>query len=497
MNYQHTVPLYPHEQFPIGIWKALAFVQNAVQSPPALVATMAIGVMSEAVQGVADVQLPNGPRCPTSTWVLGVVDSGGGKTPTLNMLRRGVLEWEAQRYQEHVVKLEQYEIDHQAWKLELEELSCDLRTAVRKKQDTREARQCLDAHMRAKPKKPRRLKVTYSDATVEALLHGMAEFWPNVALAIDEASIFFNGRMQDGLAQLNQTWDGQSISIDRRGQDEPTLIERPRATLILGIQSAQLQKYFRRRGTEGRDLGSMARMLVCSPPDYQGFRNVAPMELDQQPLDAFHQRVQELLTQSIGEDGEPIVQKRLVEFSTEAAERFHNLREQIEWNIRPFGCMANVRDYAAKATRHVAKLAAIFEVFENDSDVIGLEMLERAINIIEWHIKEYQRLFALPAEVPQCEQDADALYPWLWQFFIRRGNRYLMRNDIRKHAPNSIRSKERLEQALQVLCQRGLVGLWHLGRINIVDMQPGLGYDSAALSVAIACYRHRRGTEQK
>ncbi|MCL6264488.1 YfjI family protein [Craterilacuibacter sp. RT1T] len=497
MNYAFASSWYPFDQFPPDIWQALNVVQCQVQSAPALVGTMAIGVMSEAVQGIADVQIPQGPRCPTSTWVLGVVDSGGGKTPTLNMLRHGSVQaWEARRYQEHAVLLEQYEIDHQAWKLELDELSSDLRKAVRKKQDTSDAKQYLAAHMLAKPEKPRRLKLSYSDATVEALLHGMGEFWPNVALPIDEASIFFNGHMANGLPLLNQSWDGHTISIDRRSQDEPILIDQPRATLILGIQTAQLQKYFKRRGSEGRDLGTMARMLVCCPPDNQGYRNVSPIELDQRPLDVFHQRVQALLTQSVGEDGEPIAQKRLVEFSPEAAERFHNLREQIEWNIRPFGCMADVRDYAAKATRHVAKLAAIFEIFENDSDVIGLEMLERAINLIDWHIKEYQRLFALPPEIPQCEQDADLLLPWLYQFANHRGNRYLMRNDIRKHAPNSIRSKDRLMAALQVLCQRGQVGLWQLERISYVDMQPTWGYDPAALSVAIGCYRNRRGLAQ-
>ncbi len=494
MNYAFSPLWYPCDQFPSGIWQALDVVQRQVQSSPALVGTMAIGVMSEAVQGVADVQIPQGPRCPTSTWVLGVVDSGGGKTPTLNMLRRpSVQAWEAQRYQEHGTLLKQYEIDHQAWKLELDELSNNLRKAVRKKLELSEPKQRLAAHMLVKPKKPRRIKVSYADSTVEALLHGMAEFWPNVSLPIDEAAMFFNGHMADGLPSLNQCWDGQSLSIDRRSQDEPALVDEPRATLILGVQTALLDKYFKRRGSEGRDLGTMARMLVCCPQNNQGYRNVAPIELDQRPLDAFHHRVQALLTQSVGEDGEPIAQKRLVEFSSEAAARLHDLRSQIEWEVRPFERLADVRDYAAKATRHIAKLAAILEIFENDSDVIGLEMLNRAISFIDWYMKEYQRLFALPPEIPLEEQDAGTLYPWLCQFADRRRNRYLVRNDIRKHAPNCVRSKERLEQALQVLSRRGQVGLWQLGRISYVDMSPQWAYDGTALSEALGSYRNRRG----
>lgn len=497
MSYNFDTPWFPFNEFPPGIWQALDVVQRQIQSSPALVGTMAIGVMAEAVQGVADVQIPQGPRCPTSTWVLGVVDSGGGKTPTLNMLRRpSVQAWEAQRYQEHVTLLEQFEIDHQAWRLELDELSNDLRKAVRKKLELSEPKQRLAAHMLVKPKKPRRIKLSYSDSTVEALLHGMAESWPNVTLPVDEAAMFFNGHMADGLPSLNQCWDGQSLSIDRRSQDEPTLVDEPRATLILGVQTALLEKYFKRRGSEGRDLGTMARMLVCCPPNNQGYRNVAPIELDLRPLDAFHRRVQALLTQSVGKAGEPISQKRLVEFSPEAAARFHDLRRQIEWEVRPFERLANVRDYAAKATRHIAKLAAIFEIFENDSDVIGLEILNRAISFIDWYVKEYQRLFTLPPETPQEELDADTLYPWLCQFANRRGNRYLVRNDIRKHAPNSVRSKERLEQALQVLNRRGLVGLWQLGRICYVDMSPQLVYDQTALNMALGSYRSRRGMGQ-
>lgn len=494
MNNFNVVLGYPFHMFPTKIWQALNSVQMQTQSPHALVGTMAIGVMSEAIQGIADVQIPQGPRCPTSTWVLAVVDSGGGKTPTLNLLRnRSVQAFETSHYQAHDAELEQYEIDHLAWKLELDELSNALRKSVRKQQDTSELKQRLAEHMLAKPKKPRRIKLSYPDATVEALLYGMAESWPNVALPSDEASLFFNGHMADGLASLNQCWDGQPLSIDRRSLDEPITVNAPRVTLILGIQTALLEKYFKRRGNEGRDLGALPRMLICCPENNQGFRNVTPAEVDLQPLDAFHERVQDLLKQSIDKDGKPIDQKRVIEFSPEATTRFHELRGQIERELRPEGLLESVRDYAAKASRHVAKLAAIFELFENDSYVISLDMLERAINLIDWHVGEYRQFFVLPPEMPQEMQDADMLYPWLCQFTQRRCNRYLMKNDVRKHAPNCLRSKQRLEQALLVLAQRGQISLWQLGKIGYIDMSPHLPYDPISLQVALNSYRIKPG----
>lgn len=494
MNNFNVVLGYPFHMFPPKIGQSLHSVQVQAQSPFALVGTMAIGVMSEAVQGLADVQIPQGPRCPTSTWVLAVVDSGGGKTPTMNLLRnRSVQAFETSQYQAYEAQLEQYEINHLAWKLELDERSNELRKSVRKKEDASELKQRLAKHMLAKPKKPRRIKLSYPDATVEALLYGMAESWPNVALPSDEASLFFNGHMADGLASLNQCWDGQPISIDRRSLDEPITVDAPRVTLNLGIQPALLEKYFKRRGNEGRDLGTLPRMLICCPESNQGFRNVTPAEVDPQYLDAFHKRMQALLTQSIDEKGEPIAQKRVIEFSPEAATRFHKLRGEIEWELRPGGYLESVRDYAAKASRHVAKLAAIFELFENDSDVISLDMLERAISFIDWYIKEYQRVFTVPPEMPQEVQDADMLYPWLCQFVNRRCNRYLMKNDIRKHAPNCLRSKQRLEQALLMLAQRGQIALWQLGKTCYIDMSPQLPYDPTSLQTALNNYRIKQG----
>lgn len=493
MNYANPMPLYPLHMFPPKLWQALNLVQMQIQSSPAMVGTMAIGVMSEAVQGLADVQIPQGPLCTLSTWVLAIADSGGGKTPTMNMLRiRSVVAFEAGKYQAYAAQLEQYEIDHLAWKLELDELSNALRKAVRKKQDTSELKLHLATHMLAKPKKPRRIKLSCPDPTVEALLHGMAKFWPNVALPIDEASLFFNGHMADGLASLNQCWDGQSLSIDRRSLDEPITVDAPRVTLNLGIQPDLLGKYFKRRGNEGRSLGALPRMLICCPENNQGFRNVTPIALDLQHLDAFHQRVQALLAQSIAEDGEPIAQKRVIEFSPEAATRFHELRGQIECDIRPGGWLEPVSDYAAKAARHVAKLAATFELFENDNGVISLDMLERAISLIHWYVAEYRRLFTSPPEMPQEVKDADTLYPWLCQFATRRCNRYLMKNDVLKHAPNCMRSKPRLEQVLQVLWQRGQVGLWQLGKVGYIDLSPLQPYDPTSLQTALNSYRAKR-----
>lgn len=484
---------YPTHAFPMMIQNAMTAVGIQTQVMPELVGTLTVGVMSEAVQGVADVQIPQGPLCPTSTWVLAVVDSGGGKTPTLNLLRnQSIQAFEAAQLQAYQCKFQQYETDRLTWQLELDELSSALRKAVRKQLDTTELKQSLAAHMQQAPKKPRRVKLSYPDATIEAFCHGLAEHWPNASLPTDEASMFLNGHMANGLASLNQCWDGQPICLDRRSQGQPLTVDAPRVSVILGIQSGQLEKYFNRRGTEIRDLGTLPRMLICCPPDNQGFRNVMPTHINPAHLAWFHDRAQELLKQSMTDAGDPISTKRVITFSPEAEARFHQLRIEYENSIGP-GCFRqSVRDFIAKATRHVARLAAIFEVFENGSDVISLDMLERAICLVNWYAVEYQRLLTPPPELPQELRDAEELYPWLWNFMQRRCNRYLIVNDIRKHAPNALRDTPRLKAALLNLGQRGMLVYYILDKIHYIDMQPQLIQDSSALQFAIESHRTRR-----
>ncbi|SCK09200.1 YfjI family protein [Vogesella sp. LIG4] len=485
---------YPYDALPALVQNAVYAVHCYTQSPLPMIGTFALSLMAEAVQGVANVQIPSGPLCSLSLAVLAIVESGGGKTPALNMLRKAVVEFENALQLKYAGALKSYEAELKIWQLTNAEYEKALRKAVAKSLDLTDVQNRLLAHQQAKPKKPRHPILTYANPTIEALVNGLANYWQNAALVSDEASAILNGRVTQVLALLNSMLDGAKVSMERKGEPDPIIVQHPRLTAVLALQPGQLEKYFKRTGDDALDIGFMARMLVCKPLVLPGTRNVQPVDVDPQFLAALHERVTSLLQQGIAPDGEPIRQKKVVVFSPEAAEAYVGVRQYIEQQQMPGGAAEHIKDFAAKAGRHVAKLAAIMEIVVNDSYVISLDMLQRATRLIYWHADEYRLVFAKPAELPQPFVDANLLCAWLHNFSQTRTPRYVMKNDVLKHAPSALRNKQRLEEALQVLQQQGRVG-WHFlyqGKMQFLDLFPSLPADQYALEVAINQYRMKK-----
>lgn len=483
---------FPEQALPEMVRRAVWATHQKIQSPLSMVATLSIGVMSEAVQGVAGVQIPDGPYCPLSCWPLVIAETGMGKTPSMNMLRHPIPVWEAAQQAQYQKAMEGYKAEHRAWELELAEYEQAVRKAARKGLDTLASKKRLAEHMALEPKPPRKITLTYQDATPEAFCQGLCDNWPNASLVNDEAASCFNGHMGQAMAMLNQRWEFQPLSIERVSRDKPLYVQDPRVTLNWATQPGPFWRYMARRGQEARELGTLARFLCCQPDNNQGLRHVGPVEIGPQEMHGFHDRVTACLQASIGEDGEPLAEKLVLTFSQEAATRYHQIRAEMEGALRPGGCLENVKDYAAKAPRHLARLAGLFEYFETGNTIISLEILERAHTVLAWFINEYIRLFVPAPAIPQEQLDADRLYPWLQQFAQKRNNRCLIKNDVRKHVLNELREKERLERALMVLHLRGWIFHGILEKVCFIDTMPSLGCDPAALNAAMHTYRSLR-----
>lgn len=453
------------------------------------------GVMSESAQGYADVQTPGGPVVSLSLWMLILAEPGDGKSPTLRLLRRPIIELEAEHVRLHVDALAMHSTDMLAWQAEQDEILSGIKKAVRKDEPAEPFKQRLAIHAQQKPKKPRLRKLTYCDITPQALHYGLAHNWPHAAVVSDEASQFFNGRGANDLGALNQAWDGSNIVVDRRGEDGSFTVEDPRITLLQMIQRGPLTRYFRRRGMEIRENGTLSRCLITEPPSLQGnryFNGELPLS---NFLPLFHSRVKGFMDASIDENGDPIKTRKLLVFSEAAKELFISTQNDIERALLPGGLLFQAKDYAAKIMRNIAKIAGLLHLFEYGMDVdeISLDTLDRAISISRWYVDEFLRLFTAPPEISQELQDAEKLYQWMFNQACRNGNRYLLKSELLKNAPYGLRKKETVEALLNVLMfQQHRITGYTLGKINYYDMDTVAPYDSNALQAAIDVSRAKR-----
>lgn len=467
---------FPVHALPPTLRDATLAVHRHVQSPLSMVATLAISVASEAIQGLVGVQIPQGPYCTASNWVLILAKTGDGKSPSLHLLRRAIVEFEAAQELIYKARMEKYRSDHEVWALILAELKASLRQEAHAGEDLSSAKKALAEHMRDKPIRPRRIQLTYNDVTPPKFLCGLYDNWPNACLESDEAAEHFDGPMARSFPMLNQRWDPHPLRMDRQSFKEPVYVREPRVTLNWSIQPDVFDRFMVRRGDHMRTLGTASRFLVCRPDSLQGTRDTRPQSLGMSLLAPFYDKINSFLSASVGDDGQPLASKQTVMFSPEAEQMFHNVRADIERALGPGGPLSGVADFGAKATRHLAKLAATFELFESGRFVISLDSLQRAYEVLCWFIDEYIRLFAPVQEAPQAVQDVNSLYQTLHQLASVNQNRYVLKSDVRKSLTGGLRNHLRLEQALVFLTRNCQIGRYIKGRLDVIDVCPSLPF---------------------
>ena len=468
--------------FPKNLSNTIDAVAYYTQTPVEMIGTLMLGVMSEVTQGHADVVLPSGQLVPLSTWVLIISASGSGKTPALNILRKdSILEFEQMELKLFNEKLNNYNQSILIWKAELSALTSQLKKSVTENEyDLSTWKEKIHLHHKNLPEKPKKIKLTYSDSTIEALQKGLAENSETACFVSDEGSSFFNGRISSGLASLNQIWDGQRVCIDRCIHETSLVIENPRLSIILGIQPGQLKKFLQKKGCETRDLGSFSRMLICAPFNNQGYRYTGHKQLDTRHIEKFNAIAKRLLNKTTAINSN----RSTIRFSDNATNLYYGYCRENERRIAPSMQWEDIKDFISKTNRHVAKIAALFEIFETGETTIQESTLEKSIKLTDYFTRQYQNIFSTSPYQQQID-DAEYLASWLPNFSKKRNNRYLMFNDIRQHAPNHLRNTKRLREAIIELDHQKYLFYDQRRRLSYVDIAPGFSPDERLLNKAI------------
>ena len=140
--------------------------------------------------------------------------------------------------------------------------------------------------------------------------------------------------------------------------------------------------------------------------------------------------------------------------------------------------MADVRDAASKIGDNMARLAAIFHLASDNDGDIPIETAEAAINVSDYFLGEFQRLFGQLPQVPAWQTDAIKLWNCIFQTASRLNIVDIRKNLIRQCAPNSLRHKFLFDSALNTLVSWGCIQIFkhnkttYLRVIVVPQVQP-------------------------
>jgi hypothetical protein len=456
---------YPVEALGEVLAPAAAAIARKVQAPLAIAGQSVLGAAALAAQGHADVQMPYGQHRPTSLFQATIADSGDRKTTADSEALRPIREHERRLREAFQRDFARHAVAESVWQLEKRRIEADKQLAIEK------VRQRL-LDLGPPPTPPLDPMLTSGDPTVE----GLIKAWPKAPAALGlfsaEGGQFIGGagmshdnRLKTA-AVLSQLWDGETIRRVRAG-DGVLILPGRRLSLHLLVQREVARQFF--NDPLLRNQGILSRILVASPATIAGtrtYREVA--HEDEAAIDAYSKKIEALLAAPLplapGRQNE--LEPHVLRFTAAAKDCWTQFYDHIEEQSGPGGGLHGVRDFAAKAAEHAARIAGVLTIVTNyKAAEIDIHDMERAIALADWYVNEAVRLRcrtpagfessagARAEAAPDQTRAEDVLLKWMqgqpkseWTI-----------HDLQNGGPRQLRKKERLDAALDALESDGLI----------------------------------------
>lgn len=471
---------YPLEALPDLLREAVAEVHGYTQAPVSLIANCALSALSLVCQPLYDARRDHRLIGPTSVYFLTVAESGERKSTIDAFFMAPVRDWQNAKGEEMASDVVSYQAALAAWEDERD----GIRAAIRKKseqgQPPADLLSRLDDLQLRKPKAPRIPALLLSDETPESLAFRLHSQWPAAGLISSEAGVVFGGHgmstdtVMRYLGFLNVLWDGGELPIGRKTSESFT-VRGARLTMGLQLQEATLQDFLARNGKLARGMGFFARFLISWPNTTQGTRFYKPPG-PMPALEAYQHRIRSLLAIEAPLQPDGTLLPKPVAFSPDAQSAWTSFHDEIEGELSDAGSLREVRDVAAKAAENAARLAVLFECLadsKNPSELLAVshDSLTRAATVVRWHLSEARRFFGSLA-LPEDLGDAAKLSHWIADYCRRERRSEVAKNYVRQHGPSLLRSKKRLDAALEVLVEHGHVRVTTSEKTMMIEVNP-------------------------
>lgn len=448
-------PQYPLHSFLTVARDAAYETQRNVQAPSAMIGMSLIGAITATCQCAIEVKLPFGLARPVTLNTLYVGSSGDRKSGLDRIVFGPLRDADAIAFTHYKTAIDTYKTELDWWKTVFNSIRREIERSLRRGDATEEVKEKLAVHSKLKPKKPKLRTLLRSDITQRALMDALEGDGESIVIMTDDGEALFKSGAMSNLGVLNQLFDSPAVLSLDRADDEHVVVMNPCVSIFIMTQEEVLSAYRENRGKLAKGSGHWARYLVGFPQTTKGSRWAVLDEAAWEHLPKFHERIRELLAKHQRKLASGKIEREILEFSADAKARWIQATNHVESMIRPGGYMSDIDDFASKSMEIIARLAASMHYFAGEDGRISLDTLERAIEIVTWHLGEYKRLFSPQSVPPQDQVDAQAIATYL-RTRIWHGpnsNSWVLKNHILRNGP--VRNRSRLDAALTFLTMQG------------------------------------------
>jgi hypothetical protein len=439
---------------------AARVIYEVVQAPDAIVGASVLAAASLATQSRADVVL-DGRHVPLSLWHFSIAESGERKTAVDEWALRPHRSAERAAAQGYELELRDYGLAAKAHEA--------IERARTKGTDAEAVRRDL-AEMRP-PAEPQVPWLITADPTIEGLHRLLARGRGYGAVFSHDGGSFLGGHAMSrdhrmhAVASLSTLWDRGEFDRVRAGDGAQKFFGR-RLALHLLVQPVIAETVLSDELLAGQ--GFLARCLLAWPPSRAGTRRYIERDLSLEPaMIAYWSSVRALLDRPLrlkqGQRNE--LDPRPLALTPDAKALWIRIADGIEAKMGERGILAGVRAWASKGAEQILRVAGVLTVIEAPAATdIGCDAIERAGEIVAWHLGEAGRIVGT-CSVPPAIRHAEAILAWTRQHHVVETHSA----QLLQRGPGCVRNVDPLRKAMEVLVRHGYA----------VKLEPGTVVDGA------------------
>jgi len=349
-----NLPDFPLKVFPGWLGDFINAESIATQTPTGLAGMLVLSALGTSLAKKAEVELRHGWREPLNIWTVISLPPGNRKSAVFRDVTNPILQWENEERMRILPDVKQAENERKIMEgqiLKLHQIAIKTKDPMESQLSSQEATNlAIKLEQTVQVVVPR---LIMDDATPEALAKIMFEQGGRIAVMSAEGGLFdtMSGRYsQSGSANIDVYLKGHAgdmLRVERIGR-EANFIDKPALTLGLSVQPNVLEGLVDKHGLRGR--GLLARFLYSIPRSTVGNRDLNACSVSDNIRSIYSDGIKKLLNTSIPQ--EPYILK----LSPDAEEVFRNFEEQLEPQLRPFGELYSIVDWASKLAGAVGRI---------------------------------------------------------------------------------------------------------------------------------------------
>jgi hypothetical protein len=250
-------PGFPIEVMPVMTRRFIRETAAAIDCPVDFVGVPVLGALSASIGQSREAVRSSTHKQSAALYLASLGGPGSGKSPAMSAAVDPVKKHQQELKRDYEAEKELYEDKRRAYEADKKQAANDGHPAPRP------------------PEKPTFPRTWVDDTTIEAMAKRLDENPRGLYLMQDELAGWMKGFDQyksggkgNTRQKYLQIWSNETISVDRVGNDEPTIVEHPFVTIYGGIQPRLLGEI-----ADGRDDGFLDRFLVSYPEPHVSYEN--------------------------------------------------------------------------------------------------------------------------------------------------------------------------------------------------------------------------------